>query len=57
MNVRSKSLGPRELSKRAERRRDERRVVAQRDHTAFNLILEPLIAALDKLSLNKQATS
>jgi len=49
--------GPRELSKKAGRRKNERRGVAQRDHTVFNLILEQLIAALDKLSLNRQATS
>jgi len=56
MDVRSTSLGAKRV-KKAERRRNEKRGVAQRDHTAFNLILEPLIAALDKLSLNRQATS
>jgi hypothetical protein len=42
-----------ELSRKAERRRNERMDLAQRKHGAFNLIIEQLIAALDKLAVNK----
>lgn len=53
MNVRLGSLGRRELSRKKQTRGNEKMEDVQREHKAFNLLIEQLIAALDGLAANK----